>query len=72
MDDFNSDSDEEGDFQMDDGSSDQKGGKGGGANKDDNGSSEGWISWFCTLEGHEYMIEVDINFIRDPFNLYGL
>ncbi len=30
----------------------------------------GWIQWFCSLEGHEFM--VDEEFIRDPFNLHGL
>ena len=69
-DDFNSDSDE-GDFQMDDASSDRKGGRGNTGGEDD-AKVTGWINWFCSLEGHEYMIEVDIQFIRDPFNLYGL
>lgn len=32
----------------------------------------GWIQWFCSLEGHEYLVEVDTEFIRDPFNLTGL
>lgn len=32
----------------------------------------GWIQWFCSLEGHEYMVEVDESYIRDAFNLYGL
>lgn len=32
----------------------------------------GWIQWFCSLEGHEFMVEVDEEFIRDPFNLHGL
>lgn len=69
MDDFNSDSDEA-DFQMDDASSDRKPGT--MINGQDEDSKGGWINWFCALEGHEYMIEVDISFIRDPFNLYGL
>lgn len=68
MDDFNSDSDD-GDFQMDDESSDRKGGA---LAVGDDKKPENWISWFCALEGHEYMVEVDISFIRDPFNLYGL
>ena len=33
---------------------------------------EGWIQWFTQLEGHEYMVEVDLEYIRDPFNLTGL
>jgi casein kinase II subunit beta len=32
----------------------------------------GWIQWFCSLEGHEFIAEVDEEFIRDPFNLVGL
>ena len=23
----------------------------------------GWIKWFCTLEGHEFLVEVDNDFI---------
>ncbi|CAG9329480.1 unnamed protein product [Blepharisma stoltei] len=33
---------------------------------------EGWIQWVCSLEGHEFFCEVDEDFIRDNFNLYGL
>ena len=32
----------------------------------------GWIQWFCSLEGHEFLAEIDEEYIRDPFNLYGL
>ena len=66
---YNSDSGD-GDFQMDD-ISDENGARG-GADGDGEGSSVGWIRWFCSLEGHEYMVEVDEDFIKDPFNLYGL
>ncbi|KAH9943480.1 casein kinase II regulatory subunit-domain-containing protein [Epithele typhae] len=31
-----------------------------------------WISWFCTLPGHEYFCEVAEDFIEDDFNLTGL
>lgn len=66
---YNSDSGDE-DFQMDD-MSDEGGGRGGhGADRED--GIMGWIQWFCSLEGHEYMIEIDAEYIRDPFNLYGL
>ena len=38
----------------------------------DSSSDGGWISWFCDLEGHEFFVEVDAEFLRDSFNLYGL
>jgi len=31
-----------------------------------------WIQWFCNMSGHEYFIEVDEDYIKDTFNLYGL
>ena len=32
----------------------------------------GWIQWFCDLEGHEFFVEVEFDYIKDTFNLYGL
>jgi casein kinase II subunit beta len=32
----------------------------------------GWINWFCNLEDHNFLIEVDQAYIRDSSNLYGL
>lgn len=32
----------------------------------------GWIQWFCALEGHEFLCEIDEDFIRDPFNLQDI
>lgn len=32
----------------------------------------GWISWFCNLEGHDFFVEVDQDYITDSFNLYGI
>lgn len=31
-----------------------------------------WISWFCSLPGHDYFCEVAEDFIEDDFNLTGL
>jgi len=31
-----------------------------------------WISWYCSLRGHEALAEIEEDFIRDNFNLYGL
>ena len=31
-----------------------------------------WISWFCSLAGHQYFAEVSEEFIEDEFNLTGL
>lgn len=38
----------------------------------DSESGSGWIQWFCDLEGHEFFIEVDEDYISDNFNLHGL
>jgi casein kinase II subunit beta len=35
-------------------------------------SDIGWIEWFCDLDGHEFLIEIDEDYIVDNFNLYGL
>ena len=34
--------------------------------------SEPWISHFCGLRSNEYLVQVDLEFIKDGFNLYGL
>jgi hypothetical protein len=67
--DLNADSGE-GDFQIDDMSDESN-----PRVTDDIGldpGQGGWIKWHCSVEGNEYLVEVDEAFIRDPFNLYGL
>lgn len=32
----------------------------------------GWIQWFCNLEDHHFYVEIDLEYIRDNFNLYGI
>uniref|UniRef100_A0A7S2FXL8 Casein kinase II subunit beta n=1 Tax=Octactis speculum TaxID=3111310 RepID=A0A7S2FXL8_9STRA len=34
--------------------------------------SDTWITWFCSLRGHEFFVEVAKEWIEDNFNLYGL
>ncbi|KAI9253544.1 casein kinase II, regulatory subunit [Sporodiniella umbellata] len=41
-------------------------------NEDSDGSLQSWISWFCSLAGHEFYLEVPEDFIEDDFNLTGL
>lgn len=31
-----------------------------------------WIEWFCSLEGHEFLLKVDSAFIKDRVNLICL
>ena len=35
-------------------------------------SESGWISWFCQMEGNEFFVEVDEDFIRNDLNLIGI
>ena len=32
----------------------------------------GWIHWFCKLEGNEFFVEIDEDFIRNKLNLIGI
>ena len=41
-------------------------------NISDEETPDGWIKWFCSLEGHDFLVEIDDAFIVDAFNLYGL
>lgn len=40
--------------------------------QDDQGWNAGWIQWFCTLDENFFLCQVDEDYIRDSFNLYGL
>ncbi len=35
-------------------------------------SEGGWIQWFCQLDGNEFFVEIDEEFIRNRSNLYGI
>ena len=41
-------------------------------NNSDEESLDRWINWFCEIEGHEFFVDVDEDFIQDSFNLYGI
>jgi len=30
------------------------------------------MQWFCSLEGHEFLLPLDRNFLADKFNLISL
>ena len=38
----------------------------------DESEKDSWIDRFLSLDGHEFLCEVDTEFIQDSFNLYGL
>ena len=45
----------------------------GGFSSDEEGDQHhGFIPWFCSLPGNEFLIEVKRDFIRDPFNLTNI
>ena len=35
-------------------------------------SDGGLIQWFCQLEGNEFFVEIDEEYIRNPSNLFGI
>lgn len=43
-----------------------------GMTSEDESMTGTWISWFCTLRGHEFFCEITKEWIEDGFNLYGL
>ena len=42
------------------------------SSESDISSSYCWITWFAAQPGNEYLLEIDEEFVRDNFNLYGL
>lgn len=40
--------------------------------EESNTVATGWIPWFCNLEDHNFFCEIEHEFIKDNFNLYGL
>lgn len=42
------------------------------ASEEDEEFSDEWISNFCDTEGNELFCEVDKDFIKDNFNLFGI
>lgn len=39
---------------------------------DENEGPGGWIQWFWSLEGHDFLVEIEEEYIKDSFNLFGL
>lgn len=35
-------------------------------------SDGGWIQWFCQIEGNEFFVEIDEEFILNRWNLFGI
>jgi casein kinase II subunit beta len=35
-------------------------------------SDGGWIQWFCQLEGNEFFVEIDEDYLRNRTNLIGI
>ena len=42
------------------------------SSEDDESSSNTWIQWYWNIPENEFLVEVDEDYIRDSFNLYGL
>jgi len=35
-------------------------------------SDGGWIQWFCQIDGNEFFVEMDEEFILNRWNLFGI
>ena len=42
------------------------------ADDEENSSENGWVQWYCSLEGHEFLAEVSEDYLKDTSNHYGL
>ena len=38
----------------------------------ENDPTTGWIPWYCSLPGNDFLVEVSLDFIKDKFNLEGI
>lgn len=38
----------------------------------DKSETDNWITWFVSQPGNEFLLEIEDDYIRDSFNLYGL
>ena len=34
--------------------------------------NDGWIQWYCTVDGNQFLLQIEPEYIRDAFNLFGL
>ena len=41
-------------------------------NDEEDTSEGGWVQWYCSLEGHEFLAEISDEFLHDNSNFYGL
>ena len=41
-------------------------------NEAEESSEIGWVQWYCSLEGHDFLAEVTEEYLHDNSNLYGL
>lgn len=39
---------------------------------EDNAAPLGWVQWFLSLESHDFLLEIDDEYLKDSFNLYGM
>ncbi|OMJ70195.1 hypothetical protein SteCoe_31877 [Stentor coeruleus] len=42
------------------------------SSQEDESSEVSWASWYCSLAGHKFLLEVPDDYIQDGFNLFGI